>query len=179
MREHAIKIAEKLVAFMNAIPQPVAVHLRTDALAMRLLRPLINRLVPTGPTWVVVRSGPARGLQLLINPRSEKFYWTGTHEVAVQQAIAEILKPRMTFWDSGAHIGFFSLLASRCVGAAGSVHAFEPLPENGQRLLGCIERNGLKNITVHERALSGTGGEAVLHAYGSSLVWTLVPERGQ
>jgi len=34
-------------------------------------------------------------------------------------------------------------------------------------------------ITVHDLALAATSGEAVLHAHESSLMWTLVPERGK
>ena len=171
-------LATKLVALMNAVPGPLAAHLRTDALATRLLRPLINRLVPNGQTWVVVRSGPARGLHLLIHAKGEKFYWTGTHETTVQQAIVSLLKPGMTCWDVGAHIGFFSLIASRLVGNSGRVHAFEPLPQNHQRLLAVINRNGCTNIIVHDCALSSDNGEGVLRAHGSSLMWTLAPERG-
>ncbi|HSF31081.1 MAG TPA: FkbM family methyltransferase [Candidatus Tectomicrobia bacterium] len=148
-------------------------------MAARLLRLLINRLVPSDPTWVVVRSGAASGLQLLIDPKQEKFYWTGTHETAVQLAIVHTLKPGMTFWDIGAHIGFFSLLASRCVGDSGHIHAFEPLPPNRQRLLAAIDKNGSTNITVHDMALAATHGEALFYAHGSSLMWTLVPGRGE
>jgi FkbM family methyltransferase len=171
-------IADKLVAFMNMIPSQVAAHLRTDAPVTRILRPLINRLMPSAPTWVVVRSGAASGLRLLIDPKGEKYYWTGTHEVPVQQAIVSHLKPGMTFWDIGAHIGFFSLLACRRVGDSGHVHAFEPMEQNRARLSVGIQENGFSNITVHEYGLAATSGEAVLHAHPSSLMWTLVPERG-
>jgi FkbM family methyltransferase len=174
-----MRIADKIVALMNVIPGPVAARFRHDAVAARMLHSLVNRLVPAGPTWVVVRSGAASGLRLLIDPKHEKFYWTGAHEVPVQQAIVSRLRPGMTFWDIGAHIGFFSLLASRCVGDSGHVYAFEPLPQNRERLLADIKRNGLTNITVHDCALSSSSGETVLHAHESSLMWTLVPGRGE
>ena len=172
-------IADKVTAILNALPGPIAASLRSDALLTRALRPLVNRLVPPRPTWIVIRSGPARGLHLLIDPKTEKYYWTGTHEVAVQQAISSSLKPGMTFWDIGAHIGFLTLLASRCVGDPGHVHAFEPMEQNRARLLAAIPRNGCKNITVHAFALASTSGDAVLHAHESSLMWTLVRERGR
>ena len=56
----------------------------------RLLRPVVNRLAPEGPTWVAVRSGPAQGIELLIDAKKEKFLWTGLHEPAVQQTLAEL-----------------------------------------------------------------------------------------
>ena len=171
-------VAEKIVAVLNNTPGPVAASFRNDTLLARALRPLVNRLVPPGPTPIVVRSGPGAGLHLLIYPRSEKYYWTGTHEMPVQQALVSILKPGMTFWDIGSHIGFFTLLASRCVGAAGHVHAFEPMDQNRARLLDGVQQNGGKNITVHDCALAATSGEAILYSHGASPMWTLIPERG-
>ncbi len=179
MRGWAMGIANKVVAIMDTILAPVAAPFRSDALLARAFRPLINRIVPIGPTWIVVRSGAAQGLHLLIYPRSEKYYWTGAHEVSVQQSISSILKPSMTFWDIGAHIGFFTLLASRLVGVSGHVHSFEPMAQNRERLLASIKMNACKNTSVHDCALAATSGEAVLHAHESSLMWTLVPELGK
>jgi hypothetical protein len=55
-------IADTFVALMNLVQGPVATHLRTDAGVAHLLRPLVNRLLPNAPTWVVVRSGAVLGL---------------------------------------------------------------------------------------------------------------------
>jgi FkbM family methyltransferase len=165
------------VAIMNHLPGFLATSFRSHTVAARILRPLVNRVVPDVPTPIVVRSGAAKGIRLLIYPRHEKYYWSGTHEEAVQQAVADILKPGATFWDIGAHIGFFSLLASRLVGDAGRVHAFEPMTENRKRLLAAVELNQGNNLTVHAVAVAGASGEAVLHAHLSTTMWTLVPKR--
>jgi FkbM family methyltransferase len=148
----------------------------TESRASRLLRPIVNRLAPEGPTWVDVRSGPAQGIHLLIDARAEKFLWTGLHEPAVQRALTELLRPGMTFWDVGAHVGFFTVLGSRLVGAEGIVHAFEPVEENRRRLAAAVERNGCGNVTIHAVALSSAPGEAVLHAHESSAMWSLAGE---
>ncbi|PYT56961.1 MAG: hypothetical protein DMG35_21155, partial [Acidobacteria bacterium] len=50
------------------------------------------------------------------------------------------LLPGMTFYDIGANIGFFSLLAARIIGAQGRVVAFEADPEVAQRLRDHVER---------------------------------------
>jgi FkbM family methyltransferase len=148
----------------------------TDSRASRLLRPLVNRLAPGEPTLVAVRSGPGHGIQLLIDPKTEKFLWTGLHEPAVQEAMTELLRPGMTFWDVGAHVGFFTILGARLVGDQGHVHAFEPVEENLQRLAVAVEVNGSGNVTIHPIAVSSTRGEAVLHAHDSSAMWSLAGE---
>jgi FkbM family methyltransferase len=127
----------------------------------------------------VVQSGAATGLSLIIEPRTEKSFWTGNHERSVQQVLCEMLKPGMIFWDVGANIGFFSLIASRLVRETGQIHAFEPMDANRERLIKNLAINGCTNVTVHDCALAADSGDAVLHKHGSSLMWTLVAERGQ
>ena len=139
----------------------------------RLLRPVVNRLAPEGPTWVAVRSGPAQGIELLIDAKKEKFLWTGLHEPAVQKAMTELLQSGMTFWDIGAHVGFFTVLGARLAGAQGQVHTFEPVEQNRSRLEAALEQNGCGNVTVHGVALSSTAGEAVIHEHDSSAMWSL------
>jgi hypothetical protein len=76
-----------LVALMNAVPASAAVRFDTSGRPARALRPLVNALLPTAPTTVVVRAGAARGTRLRIDPRHEKFYWTGsTNTEVVEQA---------------------------------------------------------------------------------------------
>ncbi len=180
LASYCASFAHTIVATLNAVPGPVAACFQHDTLAARVLRPLINRLLPTGPTWVVIRSGYGKGLHLLIHAGVEKFYWTGMHERPVQQAMSRVLKPGTTFWDIGAHVGFFSMIASRLVGASGYVHAFEPIERNRDRLLAAISMNGVDNVTVHNFALAAKSGQAVLYdIHGSSLMWTLVPQSGE
>ena len=47
-------------------------------------------------------------------------YYQGYSEPETARFLTAFLKPGMTFWDVGAHIGEYSLLAARCVGGAGS-----------------------------------------------------------
>jgi len=51
----------------------------------------------------------------------------GALERPVQEAFRRLLAPGMTVWDVGANLGFFALVAARCVGPAGRVVAFEPV----------------------------------------------------
>jgi FkbM family methyltransferase len=59
---------------------------------------------------------------------SLSIYRYGVQEYDLSRAFLEYLKPGMTFFDVGAHFGYFTCLASRLVGAGGQVHAFEPTP---------------------------------------------------
>lgn len=114
-------------------------------------------------------------MSLLIKPTTEKLFWSGLHEVAVQRAMSGLVKPGMTFWDVGANIGFFTILASRLVTDAGRVDAFEPMPENRERLHAALEANGCRNVTVHDCAVSAAAGETILYSHESSAMWSLLP----
>jgi len=81
-------------------------------------------------------------------------YLTGTYEPPTARIIAETLSPGDTFIDIGANAGFFTLLASVSVGDTGNVFAFEPVPSMKQRIMDNISLNSMKNITVHNTAVS-------------------------
>ena len=90
--------------------------------------------------------------------------WLGSYEFDMQRAIVASLRAGMVFYDLGANVGFFSLLAARYVGTAGHVYAFEPLARNLEYLNRHIELNGVSNITVVPKAVAdraGTAGFAV------------------
>jgi len=127
----------------------------------------------------VVRSGRGRGIRLTLDPTREKYYWAGKHDVPVQDVLVSILQPGSVFWDVGAHIGFFTILAARSVRPSGRVHAFEPMPDNRRRLQEAVRLNRAENVAVHEFAVSDLNGSALLHGHSASAMWTLVAERGE
>ena len=113
-----------------------------------------SKIVPRGTlAWIQVRQGPAAGLWLQVNTRTGQSVLNGSGEPAVQQALAEHLRPGMRFYDLGANIGFFSLLAAKFVGPSGSVVSFEADPEIAARLRKNASRNGFSWITVEEKAV--------------------------
>jgi FkbM family methyltransferase len=64
----------------------------------------------------------------------------------------------MTFYDLGANIGFFSLLAARLVGPSGHVISFEADSEIAVRLRENLARNNFSHATVAQKAVwSETG----------------------
>jgi len=67
----------------------------------------------------------------------------------------------MVFYDIGANIGFFTMVAARLVGDKGKVFAFEPEEEALRRLRKNVERNGLTNVSVVETAVWSTAGSVL------------------
>lgn len=116
-----------------------------------LLHLVSHRILPASHReWVQIRTGPGRGLWLELNPRTGGDYLRGRAESRVQEALAARLRPGMVFYDLGANIGLFSLLAARIVGPTGRVYSFEPDTEVVARLRRNVERNGFSNVTVVE-----------------------------
>jgi predicted RNA methylase len=90
---------------------------------------------------------------LELNPRTGQNYLNGKGELAVQQALAARIQPGEVFYDLGANIGLFSLMAARLVGASGEVYSFEPDPVNAARLRRNVAQNRLTNVTVVEHGV--------------------------
>ena len=178
-----------LIRLADRMPAPIARRFSADSVLARIFRPILNRVAPQGETVVSIRSGPGEGLKLPVRLKSEKYYWTGAHEPHVQAALERLLKPGMTFWDVGAHIGFVTVMAARIVGEGGHVFSFEPMPETAGRLRRSVEVNGFDNVTVLECAIDDFDGEKILHpprasveneseATRPTVMWTLVDEIG-
>lgn len=87
-------------------------------------------------------------------------YYQGYSEPETARFLMAFLKSGMTFWDVGAHIGEYSLVAARCVGGAGQVHGFEPQPKIFEFLQRNAASNGLSNVTAHCLAVSDRAGFA-------------------
>ena len=119
---------------------------------------LLVRAVPKGAT-VRVLQGRLRGARWIAGA-SNAGYWLGSYEVDVQQLVGELLGDGDVFYDVGANVGFFTLLAGRVVGPTGHVYAFEPLPENLGYLRRHVDLNGCENVTVVAAAVSDRCGRA-------------------
>jgi FkbM family methyltransferase len=76
----------------------------------------------------------------------------GIWEPKTTQYLCSSLTFGHVFMDIGANAGYFSLLASRCVGQAGKVLAVEPNPAMAKQLRQNTERSGLTNVDIAEAA---------------------------
>lgn len=129
----------------------------------RLLR-LPLRLVPDGAT-VRILTGPISGGRWISGSHTHGC-WLGTYERGLQRRIWSALEPGQTFYDVGANVGFFSLLAAAAVGPAGSVVAFEPLPRNLALLRRHLDLNHVRHAVVVPAAVADASGTADLETSG-------------
>ncbi len=134
------------------------------AAAARGRLPLLKRATDWLPNLLRNRDGHiqrglGRGLRFNGGPSAVGFL-LGTHDTDVQFALSRLLRPGMTCYDIGANVGFTAVLAARCVGGAGRVVCFEPLPENAARIRTNAGLNGFDRIQVHQVALGSDDGAA-------------------
>jgi FkbM family methyltransferase len=73
-----------------------------------------------------------------------------------------LLRPGDRVVDGGAHIGYLTLLASRCVGPSGEVHAFEPVSRTFAALEENVTLNGAANVRLNRVALAARAGQLEL-----------------
>jgi FkbM family methyltransferase len=128
-----------------------------------------SRFFQRGTDWLadrlryhdgVIRTGIGAGLRFNTG-RSNASYLGGNREPDVEQALADVLKPGMTFYDVGANFGLFSLVAARIVGPYGTVVSFEPLPENSRLVEHNASLNNFGNIQCLRTALAADDGEGL------------------
>jgi len=123
--------------------------------------------------WAQIRSGPAQGLWIEVFPRTGQFHVAGDAELPTQLAIAQRLRPDDVFYDLGANIVLFSLLAARYVGGSGKVFSFEPDAIIADRLRRNVACNSFSQITVVESGVWSSTGTLAFTAAGPTS-----PDRG-
>jgi len=102
---------------------------------------------------VQIPQGLGEGLWICADPRFEFHLLGRAYEPQMQDLLRAHLKPGGCFYDLGAHIGLFSLIAARIVGESGLVVAFEPDHENAAVVRASGERNGMPQLRVVEAAV--------------------------
>jgi FkbM family methyltransferase len=115
---------------------------------------------------VPVLCGPVRGSKWIMGS-ARHAYWLGTYEYDKQKLIAKELSPDSVFYDLGANVGFYTLLAAKRA-TTGKVYAFEPLPRNIEFLRRHLELNQVSNAAVLELAVSDVAGRASFQEAGDS-----------
>lgn len=121
-----------------------------------LLRNCLS-VIPKGFVMPIMQ-GPLKGMRWIVGSQTHGM-WLGSYEIEKQLAISAVLKSAQVFYDVGANVGFYSLLAARYVGGRGFVVAFEPLPRNIEYIQRHVSLNRINNILTIPMALSDHIGE--------------------
>jgi FkbM family methyltransferase len=128
----------------------------------RLAILVFGRLLPRRPYPVV--AGPLRGRWFILGaaagPAGGASILAGRCEPEQTAAVAASLRPGDVFFDVGANVGYYTLLAADRVGPAGRVVAFEPVIRNLSFLHRHLERNRVANVTVLPFACAAESGYA-------------------
>jgi FkbM family methyltransferase len=127
---------------------------------------------------LTITEGVGAGLKFNTGAADSDFA-LGTYELPVQEILAKYLKSGDIFYDIGANIGFFSVIAARLVGTSGHIYAFEPVKENAACIRHNIKLNDFSQITLLEKAVSSSAGEGemllTLHPGGHALSTVYTP----
>ena len=95
---------------------------------------------------------------------SSELYRYGFFEAELSGAIMNLLKRGSCFLDIGAHVGYFSLMASHLVGCEGRVVSFEPTPRTRKVLELNVECR--KNVVVEPYAVWSRENKMDLKDFG-------------
>lgn len=90
-------------------------------------------------------------------------FFSGTYEPQVLEFLGNELRSDDVFIDIGAHVGWHSLIAARCLDhlGGGEVFAFEPATDSADKIRAAAARNGV-SVEVVQVALGDRVGETTL-----------------
>src|SRR5579862_9418441 len=147
------RVASTLI---GAVPSPLIEYVSHN----QWRSPMLRKVCSWAASWVkgrdgVILNGVAQGLRFNV-AGSHSGFLLGSHETEVQKALATLLRPGMVYFDAGANVGFFAVLAARLLGPTGRVVCFEPLPDNARQIERNASLNGFSTIAVTLDALGGS-----------------------
>ncbi|MHB9072570.1 MAG: FkbM family methyltransferase [Desulfobaccales bacterium] len=118
--------------------------------------------------YAVVKLDKGFRMNLDLNdPEQLKVYFYGHYHERYEAAlVARLLENNDVFWDIGANVGYFTLVAATALANRGQIVAFEPGKNAYARLTENISLNPYENIQTYPVAVSDREGEAVLHVSG-------------
>lgn len=96
----------------------------------------------------------------VVSPRIKR---RGMWEIELSERVYHHLRPGDVFIDVGANIGWYTALASQCVGGTGRVIAIEPSSKNFQILTHNIEQNHWAQAVAINAAAGSEAGAVKLY----------------
>jgi FkbM family methyltransferase len=94
---------------------------------------------------------------------SATIFKDGIWEPEETEFLGKILRPGMVFIDIGAHIGYYTVIASSFVGGTGKVFAFEPDPGNFALLRKNVTENHCQNVVIGQKAIAASTQKVSLY----------------
>jgi FkbM family methyltransferase len=95
-----------------------------------------------------------------------------------RRLLAQSVEPGATVCDGGAHVGLYTVIASRLAGPDGLVLAFEPDRYNLHALSWNVAHLGAGNVVVVEKALAAAPGVAEFHENSGTISSSLATRPG-
>jgi FkbM family methyltransferase len=142
-----------------------------------VLRPLRNLLYPVASKWgFPVASSLHWGRTCYVDLRSclgRGLLITGQFDQPIADFITANLGPGGVFFDVGANVGYFSLLALEKVGPEGEAHAFEVDPRTLKLLRMTQAKGRIDNLSIHPTAVGDFEGTVDLVTFSENY-WTYV-----
>jgi FkbM family methyltransferase len=145
------------------------------------LRPVVNWLSSGS---IVVPQGIGGGIRMDMKgiPLSHAHIGSiafGNLEQSVQEAMVRHLPKGGVFYDIGANVGFFTVLAAHMCGIGeGHAYAFEPTPDNANEIRSNARLNATPNLTVIEKAVSDHAGTGQLQVVDDQS-WSKLMDYGE
>lgn len=127
---------------------------------MKSIKRMIKQVLKLFGERIVIKCkrGPLKDFKLLaVVPMR---FLKGSYEIERTKMFLKVVKNRDVVYDIGAHMGFYTLIASRIVGSSGRVIAFEPCPYNLRILRRHLEINGISNVDIIPAAVSERSGRS-------------------
>lgn len=121
---------------------------------------LFGKLMPRRPYRVL--TGPLKGARFILGSMSGEGAGGSVYfnkiEVEQTSAMVREIQSGDTFFDVGANVGYYTVLASRRVGPDGHVAAFEPVVRNVAFLQQHTVLNDARNVEILPLAISAETG---------------------
>jgi FkbM family methyltransferase len=143
-----------------------------DSLVGRLLRWPLSFIPPE--LVVPILQGKLKGQKWVVGS-SKHGCWLGSYEYHKRRLFEQLNRGGDTVYDIGAHVGFYTLLASLLKSPTGKVYAFEPFPRNIRYLKKHLALNCVTNVTLFEAAVTDTDGFADFQENDSHLEGRVAP----
>lgn len=124
----------------------------------------LNRALAPDRGWVVARLNRGFTLRLdLADPVQRRLFFFGDYDERREaDLINRVLAPGEVFWDVGANLGYFTLLAAARLQNTGQVVAFEASRRTFACLQANVALNPFRNIVLCPAAVADQAGDAVL-----------------